>query len=55
MGIVIHALNPSTQKAEADRSIRDQPGLHSEFQNSQDYREKPSLKTTTTKKKCHIY
>jgi hypothetical protein len=45
-----HTFNPSTWEAEADWSmwVRDQPGLQSQFQDSQDcYTEKPCLKTQT--------
>jgi hypothetical protein len=44
---VAHASNPSTWEAEAGRSLRvqSQPGLQSEFQDSQSYyTEKPCLK-----------
>ena len=40
-GMVVHAFNPSTQEAEAG-----QPGLQSEFQDSQSYTEKPCLEKT---------
>jgi hypothetical protein len=42
--VVAHALNPNTWEAEAGGflSLR-QPGLHSEFQDSQGYTEKPYL------------
>jgi hypothetical protein len=36
--VVVHAFNPSTQEAETG-----QPGLQSEFQDSQGYTEKPCL------------
>jgi hypothetical protein len=57
-GVVAHTFNPSTREAEADRFlVQGQPGLQSEFQDSQGYTEKPCLKnqtkqnkTTTTKK-----
>jgi hypothetical protein len=39
-GMVAHAFNPSTWEAEASRG---QPGLQSEFQDSQGYIEKPCL------------
>jgi len=44
-----HAFNPSTQEAEASGSlwVLGQPGLQSEFQDSQSYAEKSCLKTTT--------
>jgi hypothetical protein len=43
--MVVHAFNPSTWEAETGRylSSRGQPGLQSEFQDSQDYTEKPCL------------
>jgi hypothetical protein len=50
---VAHAFNPSTWKAEAG-GIRGQPGLQSEFQDSQGYTEEPCLKKTTTTKKTLI-
>ena len=48
-----HAFNPSTGEAEAGESlwVQDQAGLQSEFQDSQDYTEKTSLKKQTNKKK----
>jgi hypothetical protein len=39
---VAHAFNPNTQR-QADFWVRGQPGLQSEFQDSQDYTEKPCL------------
>ena len=44
--VVAHAFNPSTQEAEAGGSlwVQGQPDLWSEFQESQDYKEKPWLK-----------
>jgi hypothetical protein len=45
-----HAFNPSTQEAEAGRFlVRGQPGLQSEFQDSQGYTEKPCLEKTKNK------
>jgi hypothetical protein len=42
--MVVHAFNPSTQEAEAGGSLSSgQPGLQSEFQDSQGYTEKPCL------------
>jgi hypothetical protein len=43
--MVAHAFNPSTWEAEAGGflSSRGQPGLQSEFQDIQDYTEKPCL------------
>jgi hypothetical protein len=49
--MVAHTFNPSTWKAEAGRFLSSRPGLQSEFQDSQDYTEKPSLKKTKTKTK----
>ena len=43
--------NPSTQEVEAGRFLsRGQPGLQSEFQNSQGYTEKPCFKKQKQKK-----
>ena len=44
--VMVNVFCPSTQKAEAGRSlrVRGQSSLQSEFQNSQDYTEKPCLK-----------
>jgi hypothetical protein len=42
--VVVHAFNPSTREVEAgDFWVVDQPGLHSEFQDSQSCTEKPCL------------
>ena len=43
--VMEHAFNPSTQEAEAGRSlwVPGQPGLQSELQDSQGYTEKPYL------------
>jgi hypothetical protein len=49
LGVVAHAFNPSTREAEAG-GFRGQPGLQSEFQDSQGYREKPCLEKQKTKK-----
>jgi hypothetical protein len=46
--VVAHSFNPSNWKAEA---VRGQPGLPSEFQDSQGYTEKPCLEKTKRKKK----
>jgi hypothetical protein len=44
-GVVGHAFNPSTWEAEAGRFLSSRPAdLQSEFQDSQDYTEKPCLK-----------
>jgi hypothetical protein len=43
--VVEHAFNPSTWEAETGRFLSSsQPGLQSEFQDSQGYTEKPCLK-----------
>jgi hypothetical protein len=44
-GVVAHTFSPSTREAEAGGflSSRPQSGLQSEFQDSQDYTEKPCL------------
>jgi hypothetical protein len=43
-GVVAHAFNPSTWEAEAGGFLSSRPpGLQSEFQDSQDYTEKPCL------------
>ena len=48
---VAHAFNPSIWETEAGRFLSSrQPGLQSEFQDSQDYTEKPCLKKTKTNK-----
>jgi hypothetical protein len=51
---VAHAFNPSIWEAEASNFwVRGQPGLQSEFQDSQSYTEKPCLETKQNKqKKC---
>jgi hypothetical protein len=43
--VVVYTFNPSPREAEAG-----QPGLQSEFQDSQDYTEKPCLEKTKNKK-----
>jgi hypothetical protein len=49
--VVVHAFNPSTWEAEAGEFLsRGQPGLHSEFQDSQGYAEKPCLNKTKQNK-----
>jgi hypothetical protein len=45
LGVVVHAFNPSTQEAEAG-GVWGQPGLQSEFQDSQGYTERSCLKQT---------
>jgi hypothetical protein len=47
--VVVHAFNPSTWEAEAE--VWGQPGLQSEFQDSQGYTEKPCLEKPKKKKK----
>jgi hypothetical protein len=50
-GLVARAFNPSTQRQrQADFWVRGQPGLQSEFQDSQGYSEKPCLKKKKKKK-----
>jgi hypothetical protein len=52
LGVVAHTFNPSTQEAEAGGFLSSrQPGLQSEFQDSQGYTEKPCLKKPKKKKK----
>jgi hypothetical protein len=55
----VNAFNPSTQEAEAGRSLRvqGQPGLQIKFQDSQVYTEIPYLKTNkqTNKSKPRTY
>jgi hypothetical protein len=49
--VVVHAFNPSTQKAKAGRSLSfNQSGLQNEFQSGQGYTEKHCLKTKKKKK-----
>ena len=54
-----HSFNPSTKEAEAGRSlwVQGQPGLQSEFQDSQGYTEKPCLEkpNNQTKQNQNIY
>jgi hypothetical protein len=48
---VAHTFNPSTRRQrQADFWVRGQPGLHSEFQDSQGYTEKPCLEKQKNKK-----
>jgi hypothetical protein len=49
--VVTYPFNPSTQEAEAGRSlwVWGQPGLQSEFQDSQGSTEKPFLKNKKAK------
>ena len=48
--MVAHAFNPTTWKAEAG-GVRGQPGLQSEFQDSQNYTEKTCRGKKEKKKK----
>jgi hypothetical protein len=49
---VAHAFNPNTWEADAGGFwVQGQPGLQSEFQDSQGYTEKPCLKTKQNKTK----
>jgi hypothetical protein len=62
-GVVAHAFNPSTWEAEAGGFLS-QPGLQSEFQDSQGYtgklclkkekKEKKKRKRKRKRKKCHM-
>jgi hypothetical protein len=53
--MVAHAFNPSTgRQRQADFWVRGQPGLQSEFQDSQSYRETLSWKTKKRKKKVYF-
>ena len=55
---MVHTFNPDTQQAEAGGSmwVQGQPGLQSEFQDSQDcYTEKPSLKKQKQKQDDFTY
>lgn len=49
---MLHDFNPSTLKAEVGRSlgVLDQPDLQGKSQGSQDYAEKPCLKSKQTKR-----
>ena len=50
-GIVAHAFNPSTRwQKQEDFWVQGQPGLLSEFQDSQGYTEKPCLEKPKKKK-----
>jgi hypothetical protein len=50
--VVAHAFNPSTQEAEAGGSLNQgQPGLQSEFQDSQGYTENLCLREKKERKK----
>jgi hypothetical protein len=52
--VVAHAFNPSTQEAEVGR-VRGQPGLQSEFQDSQGCTEKPCLKKTKKQQQNDLF
>jgi hypothetical protein len=48
--MVAHAFNPALgRQRQADFWVRSQPGLQSEFQDSQGYTEKPCLEEQKTK------
>ena len=50
--MVAHAFDPNTwERRQADFWVWGQPGQQSEFQDSQDYTEKPCLVKTKTKQK----
>jgi hypothetical protein len=50
--VVVHTFNPSNWEAEAGRFLSSrQPGLQSEFQDSQGYTEKQNKPTKTNKQK----
>ena len=55
-GIAAQTLNPSTYYADIGRSlwVRGQPGVHSEFQDSQGNVERPSLKPLYTLSHAHV-
>ena len=52
----MQAFDPSTQEAESSGSlwVQDQPGVHSELQDSQGYAEKPCLKNQNRLFICYI-
>jgi hypothetical protein len=52
LDIVVHAFNPSTHEAEAGKSVRGQPGLVSELQDSQGYIMRACLKKITKTKQA---
>jgi hypothetical protein len=50
--VVAHAFNPSTwRQRQADLWVQGQPGLQSEFQETQGFTEKPCLKKQKEKRK----
>ena len=57
LGMVAHSFNPIIWKAEAGRSLGvwSQTGLHSKFQESQNYVQKPCLKKNKNKTKQKNY
>ena len=48
--MMVHPFNPSKKQRQADFWVRGQPGLQSEFQDSQGYAEKPCFEKTKKKK-----
>jgi hypothetical protein len=53
-----HAFNPTTKESEAGGFwVQEQPGLQSEFHDSQGYTQKPCLENQNkqTKKKCVLF
>jgi hypothetical protein len=55
--VMAHAFNPSTWGVEgqADFWVQGQPGLQSEFQDSQGYTEKPCLEKTNRQTKAQSW
>lgn len=55
-GVVVHSLNPRTWKAEIGESlwVRDHPGLHSKFQDSQGYIVRLCLKKKVCQNCCFL-
>ena len=55
LGMMAHAFNPSTwRQRQVDLCVQRQTGLQSEFQDSQDYKEKPCLNKQTNKVCAHV-
>jgi hypothetical protein len=52
--MVAHTFNPSTREAEAGRFLSSRPAWSTEFQDGQDYTEKPCQKKKKEKKKDYI-
>ena len=50
LGVEAHTFNPSTQEAELGESLNLRLACFTEFQDSQDYTERPCLKTKQTNK-----